>query len=71
MTDLVEIEKEVGPASAPRGATSGRRQTVLSDAYAAHPERFVRKPPTPPALPSAAWINPPKNQPAEKESAVQ
>jgi putative transposase len=48
-----------------------QRQTILSDAYTAHPERFVRKPPTPPALPSAAWINPPKNQPAEKEPAVQ
>jgi putative transposase len=48
-----------------------QRQSILSDAYVAHPERFVRKPPTPPALPSAAWINPPKNQPAEKEPAVQ
>jgi len=48
-----------------------QRQNILSDAYQAHPERFVRKPPTPPALPSAAWINPPKNQTAEKEPAVQ
>ena len=48
-----------------------QRQGVLSDAYQAHPERFVHKPPTPPALPSAAWINPPKIQPAEKEPAVQ
>jgi putative transposase len=48
-----------------------QRQCVLSAAYEAHPERFVRKPPTPPVLPSAAWINPPKNQPAEKEPAVQ
>ena len=48
-----------------------QRQNILSDAYQAHPERFVRKPPTPPALPSAAWINPPKIQPAEKEPAVQ
>ena len=48
-----------------------QRQSILSDAYAAHPERFVRKPPTPPTLPSAAWINPPKNQPVEKEPAVQ
>ena len=36
-----------------------QRQQVLETAYAAHPERFVRKPPTPPALPSAVWINPP------------
>jgi putative transposase len=35
------------------------RQRVLADAYANHPERFVRKPPTPPPIPSAAWINPP------------
>jgi len=48
-----------------------QRQSVLSDAYQAHPERFVRKPPTPPALPSAAWINPPKNEPIENEPAVQ
>ena len=25
-----------------------------------HPERFVRKPPAPPELPTAAWINKPK-----------
>ena len=28
-------------------------------AYAQHPERFVRKPPAPPKLPTAAWINKP------------
>jgi hypothetical protein len=28
--------------------------------YAAHPERFVRKVPGPPALPAVAWINWPK-----------
>jgi putative transposase len=32
------------------------RAAVLTDAYAAHPERFVRRPPTPPALPGAVWI---------------
>ncbi len=36
------------------------RQVVLTDAYAAHPERFVRKRPEPPRLPTAVWINPPK-----------
>ena len=36
------------------------RQVVLTDAYAAHPERFVRKRPEPPKLPTAVWINPPK-----------
>ena len=35
------------------------RQDTLLAAYARHPERFVRKPPCPPRLPEAAWINPP------------
>jgi transposase InsO family protein len=38
--------------------TSARQETLL-DAYSRHPERFVRKAPQPPALPAAAWINPP------------
>jgi len=36
------------------------RQQTLAAAYAAHPERFVKGPPNPPALPTAVWINPPK-----------
>lgn len=36
-----------------------QRQAVLTKAYAAHPARFVSGPPVPPALPTAAWINPP------------
>ena len=36
-----------------------KRRDVLMAAYAAHPERFVRHPPTPPSLPEAVWINPP------------
>ncbi len=39
------------------------RAVVLQAAYAAHPERFVRRVPTPPALPTAAWINKPINPP--------
>jgi putative transposase len=35
------------------------RQVVLDGAYAAHPERFVGKPPRPPRLPEAVWINRP------------
>ena len=35
------------------------RARVLDAAYAATPERFVRRPPRPPALPTAAWINKP------------
>ena len=41
-----------------------QRQRVLHLAYAAHPERFVKGLPQPPALPDAVWINPP--QPGEK-----
>lgn len=40
------------------------RQVVLDGAYAAHPERFVRKRPEPPPLPTAVWINPPKEPPS-------
>jgi len=36
------------------------RQQVLSAAYAAHPERFVKKIPAPQPAPEAAWINQPK-----------
>lgn len=35
------------------------RQQVLSQAYSAHPERFVRHVPRPLPLPTAVWINPP------------
>ena len=41
------------------------RTRVLDAAYAAHPERFVNKPPEPPRLPGPAWINPPKETPAQ------
>ena len=36
-----------------------QRQTVLDAAYLAHPERFVRKPPSPLPLPEEVWINKP------------
>jgi putative transposase len=35
------------------------RAAVLDGAYAQHPERFVGKPPQPPRLPEAVWINKP------------
>jgi putative transposase len=35
------------------------RADVLAAAYARNPDRFVRKPPEPAALPTAAWINKP------------
>ena len=38
------------------------RGSVLLDAYDRHPERFVHKVPTPPALPTVAWINEPEKE---------
>jgi transposase InsO family protein len=40
------------------------RVRVLRAAYVAHPERFVRQPPVPPALPGPAWINKPSEVPS-------
>ena len=39
-----------------------KRQRVLDAAYTATPERFVRRPPTPPELPTTAWINKPTTE---------
>ena len=36
------------------------RATVLTAAYAAHPDRFVAGVPRPPARPTEVWINPPR-----------
>jgi putative transposase len=41
-------------------AVTAARQEVLTAAFVAHPERFVKQPPRPPAVPTAVWINPPK-----------
>ena len=41
--------------------TAARQDTLLA-VYARHPERFVCKPPRPPILPEAAWINPPAKE---------
>lgn len=38
------------------------RQKTLDTAYALHPERFVKRQPSPPALPATAWINPPREK---------
>ncbi len=51
-----------GQATALRAARAG----VLKAAYARNPERFVRKLPVPPELPTAAWIN----KPDTKEAAA-
>jgi putative transposase len=45
-----------------------RRGAVLLDAYAANPERFVRKIPTPPAIPAVAWINQPGREAADSSN---
>lgn len=53
------------PASVHFGTAKEIRQqraTVLTDAYTANPERFVRGTPQPPKLPGAAWINRPTEQ---------
>jgi putative transposase len=39
--------------------THTARAAVLDAAYAANPDRFVRRPPRPPTLPTSAWINKP------------
>ena len=44
-------------------AVLAARQAVLTAAHAAHPERFVRQPPRPLALPREVWINPPADGP--------
>ena len=40
------------------------RARVLDAAYVATPERFVARPPVPPALPTATWINKPTSEEA-------
>ena len=52
------------PWGFPAEAVRDKRAAVLTDAYRAHPERFIRKPPEPPHLPTGSWINPP-DQPKE------
>lgn len=44
------------------------RALVLAQAYAAHPERFPRGEPTPPALPQEVWINKPKSAGGERST---
>jgi putative transposase len=44
-------------------AMTKKRAVTLDAAFAAHPIRFKGIAPRPPVLPTAAWINPPKNEP--------
>ncbi len=48
-------------------AVLAARQEVLTAAYTAHPERFVRGAPRPASLPAAVWINPPAERPTSQE----
>jgi len=48
-------------------AVQAARADVLTAAFTAHPERFVRQPPAPPPLPAASWIN----RPGQKETHAQ
>ena len=51
------------PASVHDGtawAIQTRRQQVLDEAFAAHPERFRGRSPLTPALPAKVWINKPR-----------
>jgi putative transposase len=50
------------PHTGQRPAIHAARSAVLADAYAAHPERFVRQILQSPALPTAVWINKPGGQ---------
>jgi putative transposase len=50
------------PATVQHGradAVRAERQRVLDAAYARTPDRFIRRAPTPPTVPTAAWINKP------------
>jgi putative transposase len=43
---------------------------VLTAAYTRNPERFVRKHPEPPELPTAAWINKPDDADTPLEQPI-
>jgi putative transposase len=55
----------MAPAAVHYGRTKeiqAQRACVLSRAYGRTPERFVSRPPRPPALPTAVWINKPETK---------
>ena len=43
---------------------------MLTEAYTAHPERFVHGTPQPPELPDAVWINPPTDDTGKEQIGV-
>lgn len=60
------------PASVHDGTVTeirAKRAEVLATAYAANPDRFRRKP-TPPKLPTTAWINEPPKENTDTEQAA-
>ena len=57
---------QTSTTTAPRRCAS--TADVLLDAYLDYPERFVRKIPAPPELPTAAWINPPPPPDTKEEN---
>jgi len=61
----------------PESVHYGRAQTLfqhraqtLDIAFLAHPTRFKGKAPQPPKLPTAAWINPPKQESATTKTSI-
>ena len=46
------------------------RQAALDDAFLASPTRFKGRPPQPPALSCAAWINPPPSETANQKTSA-
>lgn len=53
------------------GRLLAARQGVLCEAYAGHPERFVKRAPKVEPLPAAVWINPPAAPEAATEQQTQ
>jgi len=52
------------------GAVWDARQEVLRTAFNRNPERFVKGIPSPPELPTAAWINKPKTETHGSKAAI-
>lgn len=46
-----------------------QRRQVLAEAFAQHPERFPNGRPSPRPLPTAVWINPPRQRVGDEEAA--
>jgi len=49
--------------------TEQRRATLMA-AFATHPQRFNGLAPKPPTAPTAAWINPPKQEIITRQSTL-